>query len=410
MFIILAIITYSINAQNILTSGGIPVKSNNSILSSYDLPYKTDLIAWYHGDKGVKLDANRVYQLDDLSGNNRNLTQSTSSYQPTWAAGTNSRGYIQFDGSNDYLGSFNFYNALPTDKYNWAIYMVIDDWSYGDVSCATSNKNGKVFLSLNTNVEYETSIRPCTSGIGVGWRHNTGGSSYAYKNVIEDSKVIIYASVTSNGTGGQAHIQINNVVGTEFIAGSAPYMSATAFNIGGTPIAGYNSSFKLYELLVFGNKPDVANKIKIDRYLSSKYSIPITDANIPIKDYYIESILRDVRNIGVYGASYLQPITIPYSISYCTDYNESINVDKYLIYDVANIITPYCIINNINSYCRNNCWKYTTNYSDLLFNSDSSKVALIVDTTITCGCFPDMSLISEAVELDSTNFYNSTNK
>jgi len=405
MFIILAIITYSGNAQNILTSGGIPVKSNSHILSSYDLPYKTDLIAWYHGDKGVKLDANRVYQLDDLSGNKRNLTQSTSSYQPVYGVGINNRGYIQFDGSNDYLGSFNFYNALPTNKYNWAIYMVIDDWSYGNKICNSTNSEGKVFLSLNNNTGLQTSIRPCTSGIGVGWRHNSAGVSYAYKNVIEGSKVIIYASVTSNGTGGQAHIQINNVVGTEFIVSSAPYMSADAFYIGGLKIS-FNSSFKLYELLVFGNKPDVANKIKIDRYLSSKYSIPIADADIPIKDYYIESILRDVRNIGVYGASYLQPIKIPYSISYCTDYNESINVDKYLIYDVANIITPYLIINNINSYCRNNCWKYTTNYSDLLFNSDSSKVALIVDTTITCGYFPDMSLIEEAVELDSTNFYN----
>ena len=404
MFIILAIITYSINAQNILTSGGIPVKSNSHILSSYDLPYKTDLIAWYHGDKGVKLDANRVYQLDDLSGNKRNLTQSTSSYQPVYGVGINNRGYIQFDGSNDYLGSFNFYNALPTDKYNWAIYMVIDDWSYGGSGCATTNQNGKVFLSLNNNATYQTSIRPCTDGIGVGWRTAAAGASYAYTNVIEGSKVIIYASVTSNGTGGQAHIQINNVVGTEFISGSAPYTSATAFNIGGTPVAGYNSSFKLYELIVFGNKPDAANKIKIDRYLSSKYSIPIADADIPIKDYYIESILRDVRNIGVYGASYLQPITIPFVAP------STPKIDKYLIYDVANIITPYLIINNINSYCRNNCWKYTTNYSDLLFNSDSSKVALIVDTTITCGYFPDMSLISEAVELDSTNFYNSTNK
>jgi hypothetical protein len=405
IFIILAIITYSINAQNILTSGGIPVKSNSHILSSYDLPYKTDLIAWYHGDKGVKLDANRVYQLDDLSGNNRNLTQSTSSYQPTWATGTNGRGYIQFDGSNDYLGTFNFYDALPANKYNWAIYMVIDDWSYGNKTCGGLNTDGKVFLALHSSNSLQTSIRPCTNGISAGWRHNSGGATWSSNTVTESTKVIIYVTATTTGSGGKVSLQVNNINGTDVQGGSSPYAGTNSFILGGIN-ATLNSSFKLYELIVFGNKPDAANKIKLDRYLSSKYSISIAGVeDIPIKDYYIESILRNVRNLGVYGAKYIQPITIPYTIEYCNNVSNA-KIDKYLIYDVANIITPYCIINNINTYCRNSCWKYTTNYSDLLFNSDSSKVALIVDTSITCGYFPDMSLINEAVILDSTNFYN----
>lgn len=380
-------------SQNILTSGGTPVRTNDTVLSSFDLPYKTDLIAWYHADKGITLDGDRVNSWNDLSGNNRTLSQANASYQPTAVIGVNNRVAVRFDGANDNLGTFDFYDALGASKYNWGIYLVIDNWTYGNVACNSTNQNGKQFLSLQNNNTYQASIRPCTDGIGAGWR-GTASYTYCYKQLTQGQRVIIYAYVTPTATGGIITLNVNDISGTTVSGGSNPIYNTgnpVQFYLGGNA-ATLNAEFDIYEIIVFKNKPDLNNKAKIDRYLSSKYSVDISS----LPDHF--NTIFDYKYISSYGASY-QDVRIPFVFKT----KKLTKTDLYLIYDISDIIIPLTLRNQINQHCIGNCWRRgTSNYAELLFNCDTSKVALIVDTSLTCGYFPNPALIKEAQPLDNS--------
>lgn len=96
-----------------------------------ELPYTTDLEMYFRADQGITESGGLVSQWDDLSGNSRNLTESTN--KPTYSAsgGPNSTPTLVFDGTNDQLTATGFTSFGSSQKH---VYMIIKQvtWNSGD--------------------------------------------------------------------------------------------------------------------------------------------------------------------------------------------------------------------------------------------------------------------------------------
>jgi hypothetical protein len=183
--------TFTVAASNYTGSSSFTSASNQITTDSYTFP-STNLFARYDASNtdSITLSGNQVTTWNDISGNSRHATQSTSSYRPTYGSTTiNGSNTILFDGSNDFFTMAN----TTTLTGNMTIYFVGKN-NY----TSASSSNGSWMIGSVEN------------GLSFGVRNSSGTYQIINEGTASFSMLGYNVSITE-GSGGSGAVRQTNM-------------------------------------------------------------------------------------------------------------------------------------------------------------------------------------------------------
>ncbi len=225
------------------------------------------LVLWFETDSGVLTDANGVYDWDDQSTNDNDLTQTTDGLKP--------------DVVSDYF-AVNIDGIQPDDSddkmvLDTAVTNLTGEVSYFLAVTPEPNANEKLWFHDNTN----TYLHIGTEGseqisIQTGsWTACTGTGEWVVNTQI---LVEVYRDSSDNVTCW--------IDGTDETSGT-PNRTNT-WGVNGLPSAGTNSNATIYgAMLLYDNKVSTADADCIRTYLNNKYTLygDVADIELAIPGY-----------------------------------------------------------------------------------------------------------------------------
>ena len=260
--------TFTVAATNATGLGPLSSASNQVTTTTYTFP-TTNLFARYDAGNAssITLSGSNVTAWNDISGNARHATQSTSSYQPTYGStNINGGGTILFDGSNDFLTMAN----TTTLTGNMTIYFV----GKNNYTAATSG-NGSWMIGSVEN------------GLSFGVRNSSG--TYQIINEGTASFSMLGTGVTiAEGSGGSGAVRQTNMCWSGNGSGTIRWnksangsFSRTGFNpsqpitiIGNymsPAAAGVYYNGEMAEILIYDTAHNLATIQEIESTLASKW-------------------------------------------------------------------------------------------------------------------------------------------
>jgi len=197
----------------------------------------------------------------DISGNGRSSAQATSANQPIYtASGQNSKSYINFDGTNDYLTIANSLSFTGASTY----ILVTDSSSRINGLSEDPNSGASEFFTM--------------SGSTLG-RFGSGGSHVVFTASASTSG---FAILTYQNDGSSNVVFDLNGSTTELATSSSGLINSSypvvANSIGhGGSFQNYHNG-KIYEIIAFNTKLETSNLSDLNiiiSYLAAKYNVSL---------------------------------------------------------------------------------------------------------------------------------------
>ena len=232
------------------------------IINAYDV---TRPALWLDASRDVSTIDNKVALWADQSGNLRNVSQSTSSYRPTYTPNSiNDRPTITFDGVNDYLINSSITELDTLSGYS--IFVVYKNTEDNDDQCLVSFNNDQNRLQLYNGLVMNSYVN--TSGANVsGFTLNT----YTVVSTIFNGAGI--------GNSGRIFIYKNGSVQSVSYTGTVPSSSSsvTSISIGamGSDIT-RGLTGEIAEIIIFPRALIDNERKIIEESLGFKYNISIS--------------------------------------------------------------------------------------------------------------------------------------
>jgi hypothetical protein len=234
-------------------------------------PAQISTLAWYDAsnESSVTLNGTDVSQINDLSGNGYNATQSTSSLQPAYTNTLNSLKIMTFDGTNKLnLPSVNF----NTDK-SVSLYVVTRKRS-------TSGAFQVIAAFWKSGTNTAAILAQMTDGPNF-WGSYTGNQDPADSALnTTDSYVLSLVASTTDG--------IMNFWRTGVADGSdGDWSTTTVFSEGALGNDQYGSSLNgdIAEIVLINQKDSTAERQEMEGYLAWKWGLEAgLPAGHPYKD------------------------------------------------------------------------------------------------------------------------------
>jgi len=227
-------------------------------------PADITTLAWWDASNAssITLNGSNVSQINDLSGNNYNATQSNASFQPAYTATLNGLNVMTFDGSNDILSLPAI--AFPSN-YQMSVYLV----GQGAVTTGFQVMLG-LWKAGSDVVAYLSAIAGGNWGLytGDGKLSNTGlGTNPFFIGAISTNSSSPYIVFSTNGT-------LYNYPDAN------PFSGTSVFNQGSIGNDQYGSAFngKWGEAVVVPQYDGTADRQRMEGYLAWKWGL---EANLP---------------------------------------------------------------------------------------------------------------------------------
>lgn len=222
----------------------------------------------------ITLNGSTVSQWNDKSGNVRNVSQASSTSQPTYnATGFNNQPTIDFDGLNDFLKNASYQPA-------------------GALSCFVvfnRDTTGGVFV----NIQRSGGIFEINGGGGAGYTNitvtGTGNLNPALGFDISgggtSTNIILYITYDGSGTlASDFSARVNGTDNTIVNSGAVGYLAETGITIGARAVQNigfYNG--RISEIVLIEGQISQDNRDKIEGYLAWKWGL---QANLPSNHPY----------------------------------------------------------------------------------------------------------------------------
>jgi len=211
----------------------------------------------------ITLVGSNVSQWNDISGNSKTATQSTSSSRPTLVtAGLNGLNTISFDGNSDF---FNVANTTVLSN-NFTVYVVVkSNWTGASTS-------GTTFVG-GADSAFTWYINKSDNRLNLD--KTLQASMLMSSNILStsDNNVWRQANLTWSGTYSGSQRWNKNGSGTFNRSGFAP---TAAFNTIGTYSSdglGYYMQGEMAEIIIYSTAHDAATTDIVEAYLSSKWGV-----------------------------------------------------------------------------------------------------------------------------------------
>lgn len=235
---------------------------------------KTPLAVWCRSDLGAELNGSTVSKWLDMSGNDRDFSQSTAGEQPTFSQpGLGQRPELSWD--DDRMTGSDLY-AMLADKGEWTIFVVMGHgWQDSSTGASHSYSNSPNLLTANPSIGY-IGICILSSGRG-GFGGGIYNSGYKDSEPVTAGKIgqgdpAIFALYSDSGG---IKTRQNGVDGTT--AAAADLVStATTLQIGDA--ADNNNADDYYdgplsEVMIFDGTLDSGEFRQVEQYLADRYDV-----------------------------------------------------------------------------------------------------------------------------------------
>ena len=237
-------------------------------VTSFDPATVSGIVAWFKADSLVLADGDPVSSWSDSSGNSHTAT-STSTARPTYRSaptGFNGKPALQFDGSNDTIGTAGF--ALTSlDLTVFAVIRATDYANFNGIiskTDASGNPKGMDFYLITS-----TGIPRFLRRSGFGANYNVDGTSAPGTSttrvveVVQASTTIShYRDGAANGSGSGGTITIDDDATKGLIVGNR--------TDGFTKFKGY-----IAEVLLYSAAVSSGDRLSIRQYLGTKYGVTV---------------------------------------------------------------------------------------------------------------------------------------
>tara|TARA_R100000781_G_scaffold54291_1_gene35502 strand:- start:580 stop:1413 length:834 start_codon:yes stop_codon:yes gene_type:complete len=242
---------------------------------------QTPLAVWCRSDLGAELNGTTVSKWLDMSGNGRDLSQSTAGLQPPFReVGQGQRPEFFFD--DDKLTGSDFY-AMIADKGEWAVFLVLGSgWADPNGVAASNFSNSINVFVANPSVGHLgiAQLSSTYGGFGGGIYAGGGYSGYRFVTTVTDSKISVgqsaIVSLYSNSSG--ITVRQNGVDGTT-AAATDLISGASTMQLGDAPDNNSNALEYYYgpisELLIFDGDLQSYEIAQVEQYLSDRYDIGV---------------------------------------------------------------------------------------------------------------------------------------
>jgi len=223
-------------------------------------------------DNVVVDSSNRVSQLNDISGNNNNFTQSSDTLKPIYIDGV-----IRFDGVDDRLSSANL-NLFKN---------ISDAWIF-----TVYKKRGLTTSSIGHSLFYaDVDGTNINRFFLIAKRASTGLTSFAARTLLTDTTSVISSPTIRDGTTMMAYAQARYSTGTTKLRTNAiddatgtitasltSNVTASAINIGYGKVDGAGDVDVSAIILGTGSVPSSDEIKKLEGWAAHKYELT---ANLP---------------------------------------------------------------------------------------------------------------------------------
>ena len=228
---------------------------------------------WLRGDAGTSSSVNlvKINKWRDQSGNGNNFNQIVVGPQPVFiASGLNGKPIVRFDGLDDKLISNDF---LTSD--NLSIFLVTSNFAAIQNPQATIlDLNQQSLPRANWSIEQNGPA----SNFRFLYTDNTGVDNASSNFLLSGSNVTAIIKLATD-----VEVDQNGVAATNTTSNAIINKISRAFGLGGVVLNdARNLGGDIAEVIVFNTAVNSAQKIIVENYLSSKYSLPMI-----VNDKYI---------------------------------------------------------------------------------------------------------------------------
>ena len=217
----------------------------------------TDASTMLESDDTEPENGDNVKQIDDQSGNNYDFIQGTASKQPVYTTGgQNSKSYLAFDGSADYIGKSSFNPWDQDNNYIWVV------WEYTSASGTWFQWDNEVDPEIrayanNSYIDFKYGDYTIEND---DQRANTVGI-FRFQYTDSDTRQAIYfnGALDKQSTSNDISIVTDNI----------------NMGIGATQDGYSPSAINLYEFIVVQGTLTGTEISDMEDYLSPKYNIAL---------------------------------------------------------------------------------------------------------------------------------------
>jgi len=262
-----------------------------------------NLLAWWR--LGNKDDAS-TSKVEDSSGNNIELTQSTVSQRPTLDSGDRPSKFISnnsflFDGADDELGatgtSLVFGNGTADESFSVSTWIKINSLSDTQSVLGTrdTSNNSLWFIRILTNGTLQIILNDQDAG---GYRGRAVSNALSTKIDVWTHVTFTYDGRSGTGANSGISIYIDGDLQTSTNTGAGTY---TAMDSTETASIVVGNDIPLSSWEFMGNIAEIAiwNNVLSAENVSNLYGAKIAGAYHLVRDYSQESIDNDTKIIGV---------------------------------------------------------------------------------------------------------------
>lgn len=215
-------------------------------------------------------------QWDDLSGNGRHATQSSSGNQPAIITNAlNGRQVRRFDGVNDFLSYSTSLFTYTGAASVFAVTSNITTESGGYGSVLSEHSSSSNSIGCQTNRFPNSEFRPCTDVYAPGGIEHGANYTASTPHIICWS----WSNWSTHKTNGNTVVSVDGKLGTPTAYGSNPAgFTSTNRSIGRFDGTASNANYinaDIAEIIVFPRALTTPERQAVERYLSNKYAITI---------------------------------------------------------------------------------------------------------------------------------------
>ena len=244
-------------------------------------PAEISTSLWFDASvsSSVSLSGTSVTQWNDLSGNNRHVSQSSAGSQPTYnSTGSDGKGTITFDGSNDILftaacGASGLTSVSMITVFRMVSFPVKEQMIMGIGATGTQGTVRAFYKDNTTPLRFS------------GWGADVSATTYTYET---GSFNIFEVWNTQLATPNNLNLGKNGEFETKSTSNNLQ-TTADGFSIGslrGGLVANYYTNVEVAEIIVLYSAVDTTNRQLIEGYLAWKWGL---EANLPADHPYKNS-------------------------------------------------------------------------------------------------------------------------
>lgn len=381
---------WRVTAQNICGNSRL---SEISKINLFNPSLYPGLQLWLNGDNVIKDASNNVSKWPDLSINNYNIAQASTTMQPKQIQNLlNGHALIRFDGSNDYLDGDDI---LDFELNSQSVFFM-----------GRSNNNNATFIAKNNS----------SAGLnGYSFHTNSGILNFLYndgtlRSISDTFSLSKYHIISANNNRIEnknklyidgISIGYSNINGAYSMSSSFKFLIGAFNNTSGStpPLAGFYLNGEIGDIIIYNTPLTDNQRQTIETYISNKYAPPVSlgyDIKIPYKlcDTVISAQANHFTNYLWSTGETTPSIHVSRSGSYwvrTTNIFGQLSSDTVEVYFAAHRTLPDTTVCFGNSYQYN--WTPLTNYT--LNWSNGNNGSLFTETeagsyhftlTDTLGC------------------------